>query len=217
MRRGGFSVSDIKAIVFDMDGVLIDAKDWHFEALNRALKIFGLEISRYDHLVTYDGLPTKKKLEMLSLENNLPRGLHDFINDMKQQFTTELIHSSCRPVFRHQYALSRLKKEGYHLAVASNSIRQTVELMLSKAEVLPYIDFFISNQDVQKSKPDPEMYTVAIKRLAIHPKECLVVEDNENGIKAALASGARLLRVRGVEDVTYENIMRKVRETGETK
>ena len=60
--------NEIKAIVFDMDGVLIEAKDWHYEALNRALRLFGYEISRYDHLVTYDGLPTSKKLEMLSLE-----------------------------------------------------------------------------------------------------------------------------------------------------
>ena len=60
----GYSM-EIKAIIFDMDGVLIEAKDWHYEALNRALSLFGMEISRYDHLVTYDGLPTTKKLEML--------------------------------------------------------------------------------------------------------------------------------------------------------
>ena len=72
----------IKAIIFDMDGVLIDAKEWHYEALNRALSLFGLSISRYDHLTTYDGLPTKKKLEMLSLERDLPRELHSFINEM---------------------------------------------------------------------------------------------------------------------------------------
>ena len=58
----------IKAIIFDMDGVLIEAKDWHYEALNQALKLFGFTISRYDHLVTFDGLPTRKKLEMLSME-----------------------------------------------------------------------------------------------------------------------------------------------------
>ena len=63
----------IKAIIFDMDGVLIEAKDWHYEALNKALSLFGYEISRYDHLVTYDGLPTSKKLEMLSMERGLPR------------------------------------------------------------------------------------------------------------------------------------------------
>jgi beta-phosphoglucomutase len=52
----------IKAVVFDMDGVLIEAKDWHYEALNRALKLFGYEISRYEHLTTFDGLPTRRKL-----------------------------------------------------------------------------------------------------------------------------------------------------------
>ena len=75
----------IKAILFDMDGVLIDAKDWHYEALNKALGLFGMEISRYDHLHSFDGLPTKEKLRMLSEEFYLPESLHSFINQMKQQ------------------------------------------------------------------------------------------------------------------------------------
>ncbi|WP_371364212.1 hypothetical protein SRRS_50250 [Sporomusa rhizae] len=82
----------IKAVLFDMDGVLIDAREWHYIALNRALQLFGFEINRYDHLVTFDGLPTKKKLEMLSIERKLPRKLHSFINLIKQQYTMELIH-----------------------------------------------------------------------------------------------------------------------------
>ena len=73
-------MTKIKAIIFDMDGVLIDAKDWHYEALNRALKLFGYNISRYDHLVTFDGLPTRKKLEMLTREHGLPPSLHGFLN-----------------------------------------------------------------------------------------------------------------------------------------
>lgn len=96
----------IKAVLFDMDGVLIDAKDWHYEALNMALSLFGMEISRYDHLVTYDGLPTKKKLEMLTLERGLPKQLHDFINDIKQEFTFQLAYAKCKPTFNHRYALS---------------------------------------------------------------------------------------------------------------
>ena len=116
-----------------MDGVLIEAKNWHYEALNKALGLFGMEISRYDHLVTYDGLPTKKKLEMLTTERGLPIGLHDFINAMKQEYTMEIVYSRCKPRFFHEFALSRLKKEGYRLAVASNSIRQTVESMLQRA------------------------------------------------------------------------------------
>lgn len=62
MKQKGFFM-EIKAVIFDMDGVLIDAKEWHFEALNTALGLFGMQISRYDHLVTYDGLPTRRKSE----------------------------------------------------------------------------------------------------------------------------------------------------------
>lgn len=198
---------EIKAIVFDMDGVLIEAKDWHFEALNKALRLFGYEISRYDHLVTYDGLPTSKKLEMLSLEKGLPIGLHQFINEMKQRYTVDIVHTSCSPRFFHEYALSRLKAEGYRLAVASNSIRNTVQLMMEKSNLLSYLDFFLSNQDVTKAKPDPEIYLKAIQRLALQPHEVMVVEDNRNGIQAATAAGAHVMKVETVYDVNYENIM----------
>ena len=205
-------MTEIKAIIFDMDGVLIEAKDWHFEALNRALGLFGMEISRYDHLVTYDGLPTKKKLEMLSMERGLPKGLHTFINNMKQLYTMEIVHAKCKPVFYHRYAISRLKNEGYKIVVCSNSIRNTIEVMLDKAKLLDFLDFFLSNQDVTQSKPHPEMYINAIERLGLSPKECLVLEDNENGIKAALGSGAHLLKIDSVHDVTYQNIMEKIND-----
>ena len=202
----------IKAIIFDMDGVLIEAKDWHYEALNKALSLFGFEISRYDHLVTFDGLPTSRKLEMLSVERGLPRSLHKFINEMKQQYTMDYVYTCCKPRFIHQYALSRLNAEGYRLALASNSIRKTVELMLDKADLSQYMEFMLSNQDVKKAKPDPEIYLTAIDRLGLKPEECLIAEDNQNGIQAALASGAHLFKVDTVNDVTYTNIKRRIEE-----
>lgn len=195
-----------------MDGVLIEAKEWHYEALNDALSLFGAQISRYDHLVTFDGLPTKKKLEMLSLEGGFPYKLHDFVNDLKQQYTMETVYTKCKPVFQHQFALSKLKAEGYRLAVGSNSTRKTVEIMMERSGLMQYIDFFLSNQDVSKSKPDPEMYTAAINRLGFTPQECLIVEDNDNGVKAALASGAHLLKVENPDDVHYYNIKKRIEE-----
>ena len=197
----------IKAIIFDMDGVLIEAKEWHYEALNKALSLFGMEISRHDHLVTYDGLPTKKKLEMLSTERGLPLELHGFINQMKQQYTLEIVYGQCKPRFFHEYALSRLRREGYKLAVASNSVRQTVEVMLTQAALIDYLDFSLSNQDVKVGKPDPEIYRKAIKRLGCTPSECLVIEDNEKGILAAKASGAWVMEVDEVHEVNYQNII----------
>ncbi|MBU2904907.1 HAD family phosphatase [Arenibacter algicola] len=202
----------IKAVIFDMDGVLIDAKEWHYQALNKALALFGLEISRYDHLVTYDGLPTKKKLEMLSAENGLPKKLHAFINNMKQAYTMEIVHAHCKPTFYHEFALSKLKSENYKMAVCSNSVRNTVKVMMEKSALNQYLEFFISNQDVVNGKPDPEMYLKAMQRLGLKPKECLIVEDNENGIKAAKASGAHIMKVETVEDVYYINILKHIRQ-----
>lgn len=198
----------IKAVIFDMDGVLIDAKDWHYDALNKALEIFGLSISRHDHLTTFDGLSTGQKLKMLSKIHVLPYSLHEFINEMKQQYTMDITHQLCKPVFHHQYALSKLKESGYHLAVASNSIRNTVKVMMEKSALMPYLDFYLSNQDVLNGKPDPEIYNLAISKLGLKPEECLVVEDNENGIKSAIASGAHVLKVETIYDVNYEEITR---------
>ncbi len=196
----------IKAILFDMDGVLIDAKDWHYEALNKALGLFGLEISRYDHLHTFDGLPTKVKLKMLSEQYYLPEQLHSFINQMKQKYTMEMVAERCKPMFHHEYALSYLKAQGYKIAVCSNSVRATIENMMKKSELIQYVDLIVSNEDVTKSKPDPEMYCTAISKFGYTPRECLVIEDNPNGIAAGKASGAFVLPVATVYDVNYENI-----------
>lgn len=203
-------MNQIKAILFDMDGVLIDAKDWHYEALNKALALFGMEINRYDHLVTYDGLPTKRKLEMLTLERGLPKKLHTFINIIKQQNTLDEVHLKCKPNFIHEYALARLKTDGYKMAVCSNSIRKTIEVMLEKAMIIENFEFYMSNEDVTKGKPDPEIYINSMKRLGVSPKETLILEDNEHGIKAALASGAHLLKVDSVDAVNYFNITKKI-------
>lgn len=202
----------IKAVLFDMDGVLIEAKDWHFDALNDALVLFGMKISYDEHLAVFDGLPTRKKLQILSRTRGLPERLHDFINEYKQHRTMEMVYSRCRPLFHHQYALARLKREGYHLAVCSNSIRSTVSAMMMRSALLESLDFFLSNEDVSKSKPDPEIYVTAAKRLGLAPSQCLVVEDNEHGIQAAVASGSHLLQVATVYDVTYDRIRQRIQE-----
>lgn len=202
----------IKAILFDMDGVLINAKDWHYEALNRALEHFGYTISRESHLSTFDGLPTSRKLQILSSSIGLPEGLHEFLNALKQSYTLEISHQRCKPIFHHQYALSRLKTDGYKLAVCSNSVRQTIEAMMSLSALSNYLDLVISNQDVKKGKPDPEMYLKAMQTLNLTPNECLILEDNEHGIQAAIASGGHLLKIGVPDDTTYQAITARITE-----
>ncbi len=206
----------IEAIVFDMDGVLIDAKEWHFEALNRALGYFGYTISRTDHVTTFDGLPTRRKLEILSAERGLPRGLHEFLNDLKQQYTVEQVHLKCKPMFVHEYALSSLKARGYKLGLGSNSIRSTVELMMTKSNLRPHLDVMVSNEDVTKPKPHPDIYLKAAAELGVSPEKCLVVEDNLNGIKAAESAGCHLLVVQNVLDVQLDRLLQAIRHAEET-
>jgi HAD superfamily hydrolase (TIGR01509 family) len=202
----------IKAILFDMDGVLIEAKEWHYEALNRALSLFGTTISRFDHITSLDGLPTLKKLKFLSIERGLPFELHSFINEMKQRYTMEIIHTQCKPLFAHQYALSNLRARGYQMAVCSNSVRSSVLTMMERAALADYLNLMISNEDVVCPKPNPEMYLKAMAHFGLQAQECLIIEDNENGIKAATASGGHLLVVKEVAEVNLDNILRRIKE-----
>ena len=204
--------SQIRAVLFDMDGVLVDAKDWHYEALNKALRLFGYEISKYEHIRAFDGLPTKEKLKMISQRYYLPEELHAFINELKQNYTMDYVTELCHPVFAHEYALSKLKAEGFKLEVCSNSIRHTVEVMMERSGLISYLDLIMSNEDVSESKPDPEIYLKAMRKLGMKPEECLICEDNINGIHAALASGGHLLKINEVADVNYENIWSFIKE-----
>lgn len=202
----------IKAIIFDMDGVLIDAKEWHYEALNYALQLFGYKISREDHLVTFDGLPTRDKLRMLTEQDGFPEHLHGLINELKQKHTIDFVNRFCAPNFTHQYALSCLSQDGYKLAVGSNSIAASINTMISKANLMQFLEFFVSADDVRQGKPSPEIYNLAISKLGFLPHECLILEDNFNGIIAAEASGAHLMKIVEVEDVNYWDIKARIQE-----
>jgi len=198
----------IKAVIFDLDGVLVDATEWHYEALNRALGLFGYNIARYEHLTTYNGLPTRKKLEMLSVEKGFPRGLHSLVNKIKQKYTREEILRSCTPVFEKEFMVHQLKRDGFKLGVCSNSIRESVELMLRGSGIWDLFDVVLSNEDVKQSKPDPEIYLMACERLGVKPQETLIVEDAPHGIEAARRSGAFLCEVSGFNEVDHARVKR---------
>ncbi len=205
-------MTKIKAILFDMDGVLIDAREWHYEALNKALGLFGFNISRESHLATFDGLPTRKKLAMLSEVHGFPTSLHSLTNELKQKYTEQIAVQNCRPNFSHRVALSRFKEQGLEMAVCSNSIRKSIELMLSRAGINSFFEFYISNEDVRNGKPDPEIYLTAMEQLSVSPDACLILEDNEHGIAAARDSGGHVMIINDPSDVSYMRIKKRINE-----
>ena len=201
----------IKAIIFDMDGVLVDAKQWHFEALNAPLELFGYRISQFEHHQRFDGLPTREKLRILGNENGFPHSLRDFVNEMKQQCLLEMADRLCEPNPGHLQTLGQLREDGYRMALASNSIRRSVDRLMQLTNLEQFLEFTLSNEDVRQPKPSPDIYELAISRLGVQPSECLVVEDGEYGLAAARAAGANLLRVEFVRDVNYTNIKSRIK------
>ena len=204
----------IKVIIFDLDGVLVEARPIHYEALNRALSSIGEEfiISKEEHLASYDGLPTRKKLIKLTEEKGLPEEYHDKIWRMKQQCTSEVIEDMVWPEDHVEIAdaILRLKNNGYKIYCASNSIKSSMDLMLSCAGYIDLVDNWFSNEDVLYPKPHSEIYLTCMVDAHVNPKECLIVEDSHIGRKAAHESGGHVMGVSGLPDVTYGNILREI-------
>ena len=199
----------VKLIIFDLDGVLVEAKNIHFDALNKALGEYA--ISWNEHLSTYDGLKTYQKLDMLSKEKDLPIDDHQHIWELKQKYTLQML-SSLKPNNELQTLMSKLVNDGYQIAVASNSIRKTVLTVLSKLGIMEYMDLVVSNEDVENSKPHPEMYWKAISKMKCLPEETLIVEDSPYGLLAAARSKSYILRVKNPKEVTYNNINNKLKQ-----
>lgn len=190
-----------KVILFDLDGVLVDMPKGHYEALNKALALFGAHIEENEHFSCFNGLPTRKKLEKLESEGRLPAGLKEFINGVKQKYTKELIPKYCPPDYSKIILLRQLKEKGYKLGCCSNSIKETLHLMLKSAQLFDFFDIILGNDEITHCKPHPEIYQTAFKRLNVKPEECVIIEDAPHGIVAAKASGAKVLEVRNIEDV----------------
>ncbi len=191
----------IKAILFDLDGVLVDMPQGHYESLNKALRLFGAEIDIDEHVTYFNGLPTRKKISRLEELGRLPTGLCETINSIKQKYTKEIIPVYCIPDYSKIIMLKHLKNNGYKIACCSNSIKDTLHLMLRSAQLFDYFDLIIGNDEVKNSKPHPEIYITAFNKLNIKPAEAIIVEDSPHGIAAGRASGAVVYEVKGVQDV----------------
>jgi len=199
-----------KLVIFDLDGVLVEAKNIHYDALNEALGE-QYAITWAEHLSTYDGLKTNQKLEMLTEQKGLPIELHKEIWEGKQKLTLQKL-KELKPNQTLQSVMNALVEDGYKIAVCSNSIRKTVLTVLSKLGIMEFMDYIISNEDVQNSKPHPEMYWRAISKMGCLPEETLIVEDSPYGLLAANRSNAHVLRVKNPTEVTYTNIFKKLTE-----
>tara|TARA_A100001035_G_scaffold279828_1_gene282543 strand:- start:320 stop:1690 length:1371 start_codon:yes stop_codon:yes gene_type:complete len=196
-----------KLVIFDLDGVLIDSRDMHYEALNRALGNVDEKyvINREEHLSVYDGLPTSRKLNLLTERKGLPVDKHQQVWEDKQVETLNIFGRLSND-YELMHYFKQLKDKGYQVAVASNSIRNTVKLVLLKLGLLEFIDYYISNEDVHRNKPFPEMYWQCMTACNALPKDTVILEDSHIGRQGALDSGSHLVAIENRDHLNQDKI-----------
>lgn len=203
----------IKAILYDLDGVLVDACEWHYVAMNKALIHEGFApISRTEHEMVFNALPTMNKLDLLVRQGKVPESAKQKIFNLKQAFTKEAILENAKPdqvkSDLHSYTMCL----GIKSACVTNSITETATIMLEKTGQLHYMETLITNQMVKNPKPHGEGYIRAMVLLGSLPEETIIVEDSDKGVKAALSTGSHIIKVSGSEEVNIHKIITKLKE-----
>jgi beta-phosphoglucomutase len=204
-------------VIFDMDGVLVDACGWHLDAFNAALKhVCNYEIPLQEHYRTYNGLPTKIKLQMLVENNKIKEEDVQNIFDFKQERTLEIIRAQSAQRPEKVELIQWLKTNNTHVACFTNSIRETASLILTEAGILEHLEYFLTNEDVVNAKPDPEGYIEVLKHFNCTPENVMIVEDSPKGEKAARASGCHVMKVLNATEVTKKGVKRFIDESFNT-
>ena len=196
-----------KLVIFDLDGVLIDSRNLHYNTLNNALAKVdpNYVINIEEHLSLYDGLPTSKKLSLLTEKKGLPVQDHQQVWENKQKEAISIL-SNLQPDKELIDYFKQLKNLNYQIAVASNSIRNTVKTVLLKLGVLEYTDYFVSNEDVARNKPFPEMYWKCMVACNALPKDTVIFEDSHIGRQGAVDSSAHLIAIENRDDMSQYKI-----------
>lgn len=198
----------IKLIISDLDGCIVASKKIHFDAFNKALATVDPKfvITNNEHTKQFEGLSTRNKLAILAKERGFPLERTEEINQLKQQFTIELYETEIQPNQTMIDTVKRLKQEGYLFYVASNSVRDTLELALKQIGIYDLVDKIYSNESVKKQKPHSQIYLRCMADACIEPNETVIIEDSPIGREAAVKSGAFVCDMDYVSDFTYDRI-----------
>lgn len=187
----------IRAIIFDMDGVLVDSEPFHIEIEKRQFMLNGLDISDEEHH-RYLGVASDVMWKEIGQNHNLNLPVEKLIEQNKSEsirFFSELDEIPVMPGLIE--LLERLKQKNYPRAVASSSFPEIIDLILEKTGLEKYFEVVVSSQEAGKSKPEPDVFLLAAQKMGVHPENCLVFEDSKNGIKAAKSAGMKCIAFQG--------------------
>ncbi len=189
----------LKAIIFDMDGVIIDSEPLHVEVEKELAEKLGgkLDDELHEKLVgTTDYAMWSKLKDMFDFKLSVDEIVEIKKDMFIERFDEVQLMDNFRPL------VSSLYDEGYPMAVASSNNRKIVDMIIDRFDLSKYMTFVISGEEVEKGKPDPEIFLTAAKKMNVKPEDCLVIEDAANGVKAAKDAGMICV---GLKDIDHGN------------
>lgn len=178
----------IKAIIFDMDGVLVDSEPIHIAIEKHQFSLNNLSISDEEHQ-HYIGVSSELMWQTIAKLHSISMSVNELIEQHRIESYRYFSGLDEIPVMPGLVdLLENLKTKGYTLAVASSSTPEIIDLILNKTHLKKYFQVMVSSQQAGKSKPEPDVFLMAAQRIGVGPAHCLVIEDSANGIKAAIAA-----------------------------
>jgi len=179
----------IEAIIFDMDGTLVDTEPFNTEIEKHLFRLNKIEISEEEHQ-KYLGVASDAMWRKIAEQNKLQIPVSELIKQNHKESFRYLSEVEQIPIMPELVELlKKLQTKQYPMAVASSSTPEIIDLILSRTNLKKYFQVIVSAEEAGKSKPEPDVFLLAAEKLGIKPANCLVVEDSPNGIKAALAAG----------------------------
>ncbi len=182
----------MKAVIFDMDGVLVDSQPYHFKADIETMSEYGV-VKDQKFYEKFAGTLTSDRMRILKDLFKLDIPVEEMVKKREDMILEIMAREDIKPVSGIPEFLKSIKNRGLKTAVASSSGYDLIGLILSRLGISEYFDSITSGNDVKRGKPDPDVFLLAAERIGVNPRDCFVVEDSENGVKAAKSAGMKAL------------------------
>lgn len=183
-----------EAVIFDMDGVLIDSEPLHLELEEEIFKEIGANVSLEEHN-SFVGTTSHYMWEYVINKYNIPHTVDELVEmDRKRYFEYILKHDDAvKPIEGVDELVKELYSKKMRLAVASSSPIEVIKLVVKRLKLESYFDELVSGDFVKRSKPYPDIFLYASEKLNVVPEKCIVIEDSNNGVMAAKSAGMKVV------------------------
>jgi beta-phosphoglucomutase family hydrolase len=184
---------ETKAVIFDMDGVIVNNHDYHTRAWFAFCQKFNITTSKKELLSMFGG--TNKDVLEQMFGRTLERNEIDKLAGEKEELYRELYKKEIAETPGLTPFLERVKSTGLQVGLATSAPPSNVEFVLGKLNIGSYFTVIVDDSEIVNGKPHPETYLRAIKKLKLFPENCVVIEDSVRGIKSARAAGTRVIGI----------------------